>query len=98
MSESSKLLINEHVVLPTYREPRPQDQEDPEKDFEAPEPLLANWGQPVTSRLDLQVLAFLNSKQRTEAEFRQLASRSGLEVVRIWRNMGESVIVECRRR
>lgn len=97
MSESSKLLINEHVVLPTYRESRPQDQEGPEKDFEAPEPLLANWGQPVTSRLDLQVLAFLNAKQRTEAEFRQLASRSGLEVVRIWRNMGEGVIIECRR-
>lgn len=98
MSESSKLLINEHVVLPTYRKPVSQHEVNPEKEFEAPEPLLANWGQPVTSRLDLQVLAFLNAKQRTKAEFQELASRSGLEVVRIWRNMGEGVIIECRRR
>lgn len=89
MTPFSKLLIVEHVVFPTYR------QDDGEK-VAAPVPLLANWGAAATSRLDLQVLACLNAKQRTTMEFEELADKSGLRVVRFWKNMGDLAFVECR--
>ncbi|KAM3518757.1 hypothetical protein MY4038_010005 [Beauveria bassiana] len=95
MSPSSKLLICEHVVLPTYRSENNQLSDRPDS-FLAPEPLLPNWGASFTSRLDLQVLACINGKQRTESDFRCLANLAGLRVTQIWRNMGEEVIVECR--
>ena len=89
MTPSSKLIIVEHVVFPTYR----QGDGD---EYVAPVPLLANWGGAATSRLDLQVLACLNAKQRTTVEFEELAEKSGLRVARFWKNMGDLAFVECR--
>ncbi|KAJ5787470.1 S-adenosyl-L-methionine-dependent methyltransferase [Penicillium paradoxum] len=93
MAPHSKLLILEHMISPTYR----PDGSAVTHDFIAPKPLLANWGQSVTSRLDLQVLACLNAKQRTETEFRTLVAKAGLEAVRVWRNAGQDTILECRK-
>ncbi|OJI99541.1 hypothetical protein ASPVEDRAFT_148607 [Aspergillus versicolor CBS 583.65] len=97
MTPQSKLLICEHMVSPTYRAagesvPRGESQHD------APEPLLANWGDAPTSRLDLQVYSFVNAKQRTRIEYERLAAQAGLESVQVWRNLGDLTIVECRLR
>lgn len=99
MTSSTKLLICEHVVFPSYRnESTTGSGSDPVKDdFTAPEPLLANWGAAHTSRLDLQVLACLNARQRTQAQYTQLLQQAGLQVVHFWRNMGPLVIIECRK-
>ncbi|KAH8697070.1 S-adenosyl-L-methionine-dependent methyltransferase [Talaromyces proteolyticus] len=95
MSARSKILICEHIVLPTYRSNSAPDDTEPEP-FIAPEPLLPNWGASFTSRLDLHVLSCINSKQRTEDDFKNLAARAGLTVAFMWRNVGDEVIVECR--
>ncbi|KAH8706937.1 S-adenosyl-L-methionine-dependent methyltransferase [Phaeosphaeriaceae sp. PMI808] len=95
MTSSTKLLICEHVVFPAYHPIG--DEKSIEDDFIAPEPLLANWGAAHTSRLDLQVLACLNARQRTRAQYIALARKSGLGVVKFWRNMGPLVIIECRK-
>jgi hypothetical protein len=100
MTSSTKLLICEHVVLPSYRLPPSNTNSDAASvrdDFAAPEPLLANWGAAHTSRLDLQVLACLNARQRTQAQYVDLLQQAGLEAVHFWRNMGPLVIIECRK-
>lgn len=60
-----------------------------------PAPLLYNWGAGFTSRLDLQVLACVNAKQRSMDDFVELADASGLVVRKFWRNHGDEVLVEC---
>ncbi|KAJ3497647.1 hypothetical protein NLG97_g1741 [Lecanicillium saksenae] len=94
MTSSSKLLICEHIVLPSFPQP---DQSGLKDDvLSAPAPLLPNWGASFTSRLDLQVLAVLNARQRTEDEFAKLVAAAGLVISNVWRNMGDETIVECR--
>lgn len=89
MSLGNKLLILEHMLAPTYRDTS-------QSSFEvAPQPLLANWGQSVVSRLDLQMLACLNAKERTETQYRALVDSTGLKVVRVWRNAGLDTVLEC---
>lgn len=96
MTQRSKLLICEHMVCPTYHTIR---QTKPEKDDQrAPEPLLANWGDAPTSRLDLQVYTFINAKQRTRVEYEYLAKQAGLELVQVWQNLGDLTIIECQMR
>lgn len=95
MTKENKLLICEHVVCPTFRSSSDQKQDDP---FVAPEPLLANWGDAPTSRLDLQVYTCLNAKQRTKQEYEDLVSKAGFELVHVRRNMGDETILECRLR
>lgn len=99
MTSSTKLLICEHVVLPSYRLDLASNgaTRSAQDDLAAPEPLLANWGAAPTSRLDLQVLACLNARQRTQAQYIDLVKQVGLEVLEFWRNMGPLVIVECRK-
>lgn len=99
MTSSTKLLICEHVVLPSYRVPESNIREkfSIKDDFAVPEPLLANWGAAHTSRLDLQVLACLNARQRTQAQYSELIQQAGLELVHVWRNMGPLVIIECQK-
>jgi hypothetical protein len=99
MTSSTKLLICEHVVLPSYRSSSSTNTAAApiKDDFAAPEPLLANWGAAHTSRLDLQVLACLNARQRTQGQYVELVRQAGLEVVQFWRNMGPLVLVECRK-
>lgn len=100
MTAQSKLLICEHVVCPTYRsaDNSPTKGSDSEPQFVAPEPLLANWGDAPTSRLDLQVYTCLNAKQRTKLEYQTLVQQAGLELVKVWRNLGDETILECRLR
>lgn len=93
MTKDSKLLICEHVVCPTFRSSSDADLDGP---FVAPEPLLANWGDAPTSRLDLQVYTCLNAKQRTKQEYQDLAAKAGLDLVQVRRNMGDETILECR--
>lgn len=95
MAKESKLLICEHVVCPTFRS---SGDADPEGLFVAPEPLLANWGDAPTSRLDLQVYTCLNAKQRTKPEYEELVAKAGLELFQVRRNMGDETILECRLR
>jgi hypothetical protein len=77
------------MLAPTYRDTS-------QSSFEvAPQPLLANWGQSVVSRLDLQMLACLNAKERTETQSRALVDSTGLKVVRVWRNAGLDTVLEC---
>lgn len=89
MSLGNKLLILEHMLAPTYRDTSQSSREV------APRPLLANWGQSVVSRLDLQMLACLNAKERTETQYRALIENTGLKVVRVWRNAGLDTVLEC---
>ncbi|KAJ5407630.1 hypothetical protein N7509_001513 [Penicillium cosmopolitanum] len=96
MIQGSKLLICEHMVCPTYH--TAGDKESGANSQAAPEPLLANWGNAPTSRLDLQVYTFLNAKQRTRVEYELLAKQAGLELVQVWRNLGDLSIVECQLR
>lgn len=96
MTPQSKLLICEHMVSPTYRTGSEKGPATGAQ--EPPQPLLANWGDAPTSRLDLQVYTFVNAKQRTRAEYEDLAERAGLEVAQVWRNLGDLSIVECRLR
>lgn len=102
MSAQSKLLICEHVVCPTYRSAEENSTAEKgsssEARFVAPEPLLANWGDAPTSRLDLQVYTCLNAKQRTKLEYQALVEQAGLELVKVWRNLGDETILECRLR
>ncbi|KAJ9389153.1 hypothetical protein DTO063F5_2313 [Paecilomyces variotii] len=99
MSAQSKLLICEHVVCPTYRSAddstTAEKGSNSEPHFVAPEPLLANWGDAPTSRLDLQVYTCLNAKQRTKLEYQALVQQAGLKLVKVWRNLGDETILEC---
>lgn len=64
----------------------------------APAPLPANYG--IANRLaherDLDMLTLINGIERTPAQFRLLAVRSGLEVARIWECRGIISVVEMR--
>ncbi|KAI1991288.1 hypothetical protein LOZ53_002970 [Ophidiomyces ophidiicola] len=92
MGGSSKLFICEHVAFPTYR---PADLRH-EGNFIAPPPLLANWGAVLTSRLDLQVLACVNGRQRTRDEYSTLVGKAGLVTTKFWKSPADEVtIIEC---
>ncbi|PHH62237.1 hypothetical protein CDD81_7297 [Ophiocordyceps australis] len=93
MSPSSKLLLCEHVVYPAYRDVEGRGEMD---EAVAPEPLLANWGDVYTSRMDVMMLAALGARERSRREVEALVGGVGLVVWRVWRNMGTEAIVECR--
>lgn len=92
MKKGSKLLICEHMVCPTYHVVGQPILES--NALGVPEPLLANWGDSATSRLDLQVYTFLNAKQRAQIEYELLVEQVGLELVQVWRNLGDLSIIE----
>lgn len=96
MTQMSKLLICEHMVCPTYH--TSGHTASGKSSQGAPEPLLENWGDAATSRLDLQVYTLINAKQRTREEYQALADQVGLELVQVWRNLGDLSIVECQLR
>ncbi|PHH68802.1 hypothetical protein CDD82_266 [Ophiocordyceps australis] len=89
MTRRSKLLLCECVVHAAHRGAS-------HASYTAPEPLLANWGQTYTSRVDLMMQAMLDARQRSQDEFEALVAGAGLVVTRVWRNMGEEAMVECR--
>lgn len=95
MSANSKVLVCEHVLVPVYASQQARNEADDSTALFAPEPLLANWGASFTSRLDMQVLAILNARQRTKADFEKLFVSAGLRLSQVWRNMGDETIFEC---
>jgi len=95
MSTNSKVLVCEHVLMPVYASQQARNGAEDSTAFFAPAPLLANWGASFTSRLDMQVLAVLNARQRTQADFEKLFVAAGLRLSQIWRNMGDETIFEC---
>jgi len=88
MKPSSRLLIEEFVL-----------QELGGKDAveSAPEPLLPNYGagKILHYKVDLTMLAVLNSKERTLNEFIELGKQANLEFVKLW-NVGELGALEFR--
>lgn len=100
MSSSSKVLLCERVIFPTYRAPAADKNEDEDvagaDEKIAPQPLLANWGDPYTTRLDLQVLACLNGRERTVAQHSDIVSKAGLVLAKVWKGIGGEAILECR--
>lgn len=99
MTQSTRLLICEQIIFPIYRLPSiGTSSKSDEFNLDAPEPLPANWGNADTSRLDLQVLATLNARERTQGQYVALLQQSGLEVVKFWRNLGPMTIIETRKR
>lgn len=89
MSSNSRLLIADHVINTTLGHPELAS---------APEPLPADYGSwsRFGHMLDLDMMALINGIERTPAQFRDLASKAGLELVRIWECRGHAQIVEMR--
>lgn len=89
MRPSSRILIADQVMNTTLGCPEIAP---------APAPLPANYG--IATRFaherDLDMLALINGVERTPAQFRSLAARSGLEVARIWECRGIISVVEMR--
>jgi len=88
MKQSSKVFIHEFILPPPTRV-------DDSAVDQAPEPLLANYGVGNSRlyNLDINMMAMLNSKERTLAEYINLGDQAGLKVVKLW-DCGEMGIVE----
>ncbi|PPR03694.1 hypothetical protein CVT24_007415 [Panaeolus cyanescens] len=92
MAPYSRVLIHEFISRPASRVP------DAEALYEqAPEPLLPNYGGGTAKQYnaDIQVMVFLNGKQRTLSEFITLGEKAGLKFERLW-DVGEMGLVEYR--
>ncbi|KAF7782904.1 hypothetical protein Agabi119p4_2280 [Agaricus bisporus var. burnettii] len=90
MSSSSRIFIHEFVVRPGYRIP-----EEKAKFRQAPEPLLANYGEARIRQytMDINMMTLLNSKERTLEDFIGLGESAGLQFVKLWET-GEMGLVE----
>ncbi|CAL1711808.1 unnamed protein product [Somion occarium] len=64
---------------------------------QAPEPLLPNYGEGriLPYYLDIAMMSFINSKERTLDEYRELGKYSGFELVKVW-DCGETDIIEYK--
>ena len=89
MSKNSRLLIADIVINTTLGSPELAS---------APAPLPANYGLQtrLNRQIDINVLTFLNGIERTPAQFRTLASRSEMELVRMWETRGCVSLTELR--
>ena len=81
---------DEFVVRPGYRIP-----EEKAKFRQAPEPLLANYGEARIRQytMDINMMTLLNSKERTLEDFIGLGESAGLQFVKLWET-GEMGLVE----
>jgi hypothetical protein len=89
MSKNSRLLVADIVINTTLGSPEL---------VSAPAPLPANWGlhTRLDRQIDINVLTFLNGIERTPAQFRTLASRAKLDLVRMWECRGCVSLTELR--
>ncbi|KAF7782907.1 hypothetical protein Agabi119p4_2283 [Agaricus bisporus var. burnettii] len=90
MGSSSRILIHEFVVRPGYRIP-----EEKARFRQAPEPLLANYGEALIRQytMDINTMSVLNGKERTLEDFIGLGESAGLQFVKLWET-GETGLVE----
>jgi hypothetical protein len=91
MSPSSRLLICERIMVPTYR-PKTDEKRSVET---APWPLLANWANAASSGADLSMMTNFNAKERTVEEFNILINDVGLRVEKLWFQNESLAILEC---
>ncbi|EIM86299.1 S-adenosyl-L-methionine-dependent methyltransferase [Stereum hirsutum FP-91666 SS1] len=82
MKPHSKLLIRELIIEHVSR---PQE-EEAVADDRAPEPLLPNYGMGNVFQynMDLNMMALLNAKERTLAEFVDLGKKTGFRFVKLY--------------
>ncbi|KAI1764122.1 putative O-methyltransferase [Hypoxylon sp. FL1150] len=89
MGPDSRLLVADITLIETLGDPYIQA---------APKPLLPNYG--VHGHhgfsLDISMMALVNGKERTHAEFRELFERAGLKMVKAWECRSILGIIECR--
>ncbi|KXN91143.1 Sterigmatocystin 8-O-methyltransferase [Leucoagaricus sp. SymC.cos] len=90
MTSRSRVLIHEFIVQPAYRVP-----ESEAKYSQAPEPLLPNYGDGRLRQytMDINMMALLNSKERTLQDFIELGTSAGLDFVKLWET-GEMGLIE----
>ncbi|KAF9002052.1 S-adenosyl-L-methionine-dependent methyltransferase [Cyathus striatus] len=90
MDENSRLLIHEFVLRHAARDSTNKLAID-----QAPEPLLANYGvgRARHYQLDISMLSFMNSKERTLQEFLDLTNQTGLKFEKLW-DSGEAGLLE----
>ncbi|EKM76032.1 hypothetical protein AGABI1DRAFT_45593 [Agaricus bisporus var. burnettii JB137-S8] len=83
MGSSSRILIR-------YRIP-----EEKARFRQAPEPLLANYGEALIRQytMDINTMSVLNGKERTLEDFIALGEYAGLQFVKLWET-GETGLVE----
>jgi hypothetical protein len=93
MSTTSRLLICDRILVPTYH-PKADEKDSVET---APSPLLANWANSASSGADLLMMANFNAKERTVEEFRTLVNDVGLRVENLWFQNESLGILECVR-
>ncbi|KAF9496922.1 S-adenosyl-L-methionine-dependent methyltransferase [Pleurotus eryngii] len=91
MKPTSRVLIHEFVLQNVARV---LASENPHVD-QAPEPLLPNYGMGRIRpyQQDINMMGFLNSKERTVDEFISLGVQSGLKFAKLW-DAGETGLVE----
>ncbi|RDB28281.1 3-O-methyltransferase 2 [Hypsizygus marmoreus] len=79
MTSSSTLLIHDMVLQPLVRNTTSVFDQ-------APEPLLPNYGvgRVLLYQQDINMMGFVNSKERTLEEFIDLGSQAGFDFVKIW--------------
>ena len=94
MSTTSRLLICDRILVPTYR--KKADEKDSVET--APSPLLANWANSASSGADLLMMTNFNAKERTVEEFYTLVNEAGLRVEKLWFHNESLGILECVRR
>ncbi|KAI1778221.1 putative O-methyltransferase [Hypoxylon cercidicola] len=89
MGPGSRLLVADITLIETLGDPYIQA---------APKPLLPNYGVHVHHgfSLDISMMALVNGKERTHAEFRKLFERAGLKMVKAWECRSILGIIECR--
>jgi len=93
MSSSSRLLVCDRIILPSYRSSERQGRGD----GVAPEPLLANWADAASSGADLLMMLNFNAKERTKEEFEGLFKEAGLVLEKLYYQNGAVGILQCAR-
>ncbi|TFK36164.1 S-adenosyl-L-methionine-dependent methyltransferase [Crucibulum laeve] len=90
MAPHSRVMIHEYILQ--YANRVPADKSDFQQ---APEPLLPNYGAGRIRQynLDIDMMAVLNSEERTVEHFKRLGEAAGLKFTRVW-DLGESGLVE----
>ncbi|KAI0164271.1 putative O-methyltransferase [Hypoxylon sp. FL1284] len=88
MGPDSRLLVADITLIETLGDPYIQA---------APKPLLANYGVHAHHgfSLDVSMMALMNGKERTHAEFRRVFERAGLKMVKAWECRSILGIIEC---
>jgi hypothetical protein len=99
MTNDSRLLINEILVEPLYRNGQVHDVAPGEQGVgDAPEPLPANYGDGFQLRHDNMMMVNFHGKERNREEFIELVAKAGLEVTRIYTLAGvQDAVIECRK-